>query len=53
MQKNQWLMVLGVLALSWCATIGLYLAGVFSYPWGWLVLLVLIGWAWFKARESR
>ena len=53
MRKNQWLAVLAVLVLAWCATVGLYLSGVFSYPGGWLILLVLIGWAWFKVRESN
>ncbi len=52
MRKNQWLLLLAALALAWCASMGLFLAGAFSYPWGWLVLLVLIGWTWFKAREG-
>ena len=52
MRKNQWLLVLAALVLAWCATVGLFLSGVFSYPWGWLVLLALIGWTWYKVRES-
>lgn len=51
-QKKLWLMVLAGLALAWLATAGLYLSGVFSYPWGWLILLVLAGWAWFKVRDN-
>ena len=51
-EKDLWLGILATLVLSWCATIALFLSGVFSYPWGWLVLLVLVGWAWFRMRES-
>ena len=51
LQKVHWQIIFGLLALAWCATIGLYLYGVFDYPGGWLILMVLAGWAWFKMRE--
>lgn len=52
MQRNPWLFVLAGLVLAWCTTVGLFLSGVSSYPWGWLVLLALIGWTWYKVREN-
>lgn len=51
-QKNHWRIVFVVLVLAWCAAIGLFLSGVLTRPLGWLVLMVLAGWAWHMMRES-
>ncbi|MDE0153626.1 MAG: hypothetical protein OXN23_07235 [Gammaproteobacteria bacterium] len=53
MQRNHWRIVFVALVLAWCTTIGLFLSGVLTYPVGWLVLMALAGWAWYKMRESR
>lgn len=53
MQKNHWQIVFVVLVAAWCTTIGLFLSGVLTYPVGWLVLMALAGWAWYKMREGR
>ena len=51
-QKNLWLAALVVSLLAWCTTMGLFLLGVLSHPWGWAVLLVLSVWAWHMMRKS-
>ena len=53
MQKNHWRIAFVALVVAWCTTIGLFLSGVLTYPVGWLVLMALAGWAWYKMRESR
>ena len=42
--------MLAGLAGAWAASVGLWLAGVTFYPWGWLVGLVLIGWVVHRLR---
>ena len=51
-QKNLWLAALVASLLVWCTTMGLFLLGVLSRPWGWVVLLVLAVWAWHMMRKS-
>ena len=41
--RRFWRAALAMLASAWAASVGLWLAGVSPYPWGWLVGLVLIG----------
>ena len=48
--RRFWRWVLAGLAGAWIASVGLFLAGVTPYPWGWLVGLVLIGWTVHRLR---
>lgn len=41
--RRFWRWTLAGLAVAWTASMGLFLAGVSPYPWGWLLGLVLIG----------
>ncbi len=50
---TSWRRILVLLGLAWCASMGLFLTGKISYPWGWLVLLVLMGWSWYQMRSGR
>ncbi len=49
--RRFWRAVLAGLAAAWAASVGLWLAGVTPYPWGWLVGLVLIGWTVHRLRS--
>ncbi len=49
-QRRLWRLACIGLAGAWCASIGLFSVGVLTYPWGWLVLLVLLAWCWHRLR---
>ena len=49
-QRRLWGLACIGLASAWCASIGLFSIGVLPYPWGWLVLLVLLAWCWYRLR---
>ena len=49
-QRRLWRLAGAGLAAAWCASVGLFLAGVLAYPWGWLVLPVLAAWCWYRVR---
>ena len=50
-RRQRWRVACVGLAAAWCASIGLFLAGVLAYPWGWLVLLVLLAWCGYRLRS--
>ena len=52
-RKAIWRLAAIVLVLVWCASIGLFTAGVLFYPWGLILLPVLAGWAWYMMRQCK
>ena len=51
-KKLRWGLVLAALGLAWGASLALFWAGVWSYPWGWLLLPVLMAWAAYRMRAA-
>ena len=51
--RTQWALLLGLLGAAWVLSMTLFVTGVWAYPWGWLVLMVLMGWTGYKMREDR
>jgi len=43
--------VFAVVLAFWVATLVLFFSDRIAYPYGWLLLPVLAGWAWYKLRQ--
>ena len=51
-EKLRWGLVLAALGLAWGSSLALFWAGLWRYPWGWLLLPVLMAWAAYRLRRA-